>query len=134
MVTENTSIVIVEQQPIMRTALSMALTAEGMNVLAELDGSEGALENAVILNPDVILLAVGTPGWCELDNIPALRQQIPHSAIVALITGEMAGQEQAAVDRGAHLVLTKSTPRSELLTAIMEMSRKRMYPATRQMD
>jgi two-component system response regulator EvgA len=134
MMTEQTSVVIVESQPIMRTALSTTLSNDGMTVLAEVADSRDALQTASSLTPDLILFSVNDINLKDLDRISALRVEIPSSRIVALITGEFRGQFQAAKDHGAHLVLTKSTPRSELLSAIKSMLKKVIYPAIAQVN
>ena len=132
--TEKTSVMIVESQPMMRTALSTALMADGMTVIAEIADSRDALHTASRLTPDLILFSVNDINLKDLDRISALRVEIPSSRIVALITGEFRGQFQSAKDHGAHLVLTKSTPRSELLSAIKSMLKKVIYPATAQVN
>ena len=134
MLTEPISIVIVESQPLMRAALSMAFASEGATVLAVLDGSLEAECTAPKLNPNVVLLAVGTPGWSDMEVIVTLRKRMPAAVIVALVTGEIPGQAHTALKKGADLVLSKSTPRSELLNAVSEISRNRLYTASIQAD
>jgi len=134
MMNEQTSVVIVESQPMMRTAISTALSADGMNVLAEVADSRDALRIASRLSPDLILFSVNDINLKDLNRIVVLRAEIPSAKIVALITGEFRGQFQSAKDHGAHLVLTKSTPRLELLTAIRSMPKKEIYPATTQVN
>jgi DNA-binding NarL/FixJ family response regulator len=105
-----------------------------MTVLAEVADSRDALQTASSLTPDLILFSVNDINLKDLDRISALRVEIPSSRIVALITGEFRGQFQSAKDHGAHLVLTKSTPRSELLSAIKSMLKKVIYPAIAQVN
>ncbi|MEP7134165.1 MAG: response regulator [Chloroflexota bacterium] len=134
MLTKQTSLMIVESQPMMRTALSTALSAEGMTVLAEVADSQDALQVASRLTPDLILFSVKDPNFSDLGRISVLRQELPNTLIVALITGEFRGQFQSALDYGAHLVLTKSTPRYELLNAIQQMVQQKVYPASLQVN
>jgi len=134
MLTEQISLMIVESQPMMRTALSIALSTEGMTVLAEVADSRDALQTAARLTPDLILFSVKDPSLKDLGRISVLRQELPNVSIVALVTGEFRGQTQLALDYGAHLALTKSTPRYELLNAIQKMTKHRIYPATVQVN
>ena len=129
-----TSVVIVESQPIMRTALSTALSADGMTVLAEVADSRDTLQVASTLTPDLILFSVNDIDLNDLGRVVLLRAEIPSARIVALITGEFRGQFQSALDHGAHLVLTKSTPRSDLLIALKGMMSKKIYPALAQVN
>ena len=131
---KQTSVVIVESQPLMRAALGVALSMEGMTVLAELSDSRDTLQAASTLTPDLILFSVNHSSPIDLDRISVLRQELPQVLLVALVTGEFRGQERAALDHGAHVVLTKSTPRSELLYAIERALDKKIYPASAQVD
>jgi DNA-binding NarL/FixJ family response regulator len=129
MIPEPISLVIVESHPLMLTALSTAFSAEGMTILAEISKNRDTLKIAVKLNPDLILLSVGYPGLDDLERISALRQKLPAASIVALISGELRGQFQAALDHGAHLVLSKTAPRSDLLSAIQGLFQKKICTA-----
>jgi DNA-binding NarL/FixJ family response regulator len=130
MIPEPISMVIIESQPLMLTALSTAFSAEGMTILAEVSKNRDALQIAEKLNPGLILFSVGHPGMEDLERISDLRQKLPAASIVALISGEICGQSQAALDYGAHLAVSKAVSRSELLSAIQELFQKKIYPAT----
>jgi DNA-binding NarL/FixJ family response regulator len=126
---EPVSVIVVESQPLMLAALSTALSTEGMNVLAEVANSRQAVEIARKKNPRVVLFSVGVPSLNDLERISDLRRQVPHTLILALISGEFRAQEQMALEYGAHKVLTRSAPRSELLRTITVMLQKKVYPA-----
>ncbi len=122
MISEQISVMVVESQPLMRTALSTALSAEGMTVLAEVAESRHAVQTAKKFNPNLILFSViAPPSLSDLTKISALRQELPSTLILALVTGEFYGQEQTALEHGAHMALTKNAPRSELLDAIKRL-------------
>ena len=123
MITEPISVVIVESQPLMRTALSTALSAEGMTVLAEIIESKNTLQTVKKLTPNLILFSVSHPSLNDLKMISALRQELPSASILALVTGEFRGQEQSALEHGAHAVVTKTAPRSVLLNAIKRLQK-----------
>lgn len=122
MKSEPISIIIVESQPITRSALSAAFSAEGINVLANLAESQRALQVASALDPDMILFSVNTPNPDDLKRITVLRTELPNTRILALVTGEFKGQENAALDHGAHRVLTKTAHRTEILNTIRAMA------------
>lgn len=130
MIKKQISMVIVESQPIMRTALTTALTAAGLTILAEVADSRDALQTASRLHPDLILFSVNDFEPKDYGRISVLRQELPNSNIVALITGEFCGQFQSAMDHGAHLVLTKAAPRSKLLKALQWIVDSKMHPVT----
>jgi DNA-binding NarL/FixJ family response regulator len=114
---------IVESQPLMRTALSTALAAEGMTVLAEVAHNQDLLSGFNGESPDLILFSLGNAAADDLQTIASLRQRLPQTAIAALVTGELNGQAEAALAHGAHLVLEKSVSRTALLEALYELSR-----------
>ncbi len=131
---EPASIIIVESQPLMLAALSTALSVDGMKVLAEVERSGRVMEIAKKLTPDLILFSISHPSLDDLQRISALRKELPTTLILALVTGEFSGQEQAALDYGAHQVLTRITPRSELLDTVKRMLHKKIYPVNQQMN
>ncbi|HAV77010.1 MAG TPA: hypothetical protein DCX53_06615 [Anaerolineae bacterium] len=118
----------------MRTALSTTLSAEGMFVLAEIADNRDALRTASDLTPDLILFSVNDVGLNDFERISALRQSLPNALIIVLVTGEIRSHFQSALEYGAHLVLTKSTPRSELLNALKKMLVKKIDPVTMQVN
>jgi DNA-binding NarL/FixJ family response regulator len=124
MIPEPISLMIVESQPLMLAALSTAFSAEGMTILAEVEKNKDALPVAMKLNPDLILFSMDHPSLDDLERISALREKLPAASIVALISGEFPGQLQAALDYGAHLVLSKTAHRTELLESIKGMFQK----------
>ena len=118
----------------MRAALSTAISADGMKVLAEIADSRDTLQFASKLTPDLILFSIDIPSLADLNRITVLRQEIPAATIIALVTGEFRGQFQSALDYGAHMVLSKSTPRLELLSALKKVSQQKIYPANVQVN
>jgi DNA-binding NarL/FixJ family response regulator len=131
---EPVSVIVVESQPLMLAALSATLSAEGMTVMAEVANSRQAVEIARKKNPRVILFSVGVPSLNDLERISDLRREVPRTLILALTSGEFRAQEQMALEHGAHKVLTRSTPRSELLQTIQAMLQKKVYPANMQVN
>lgn len=117
-----TSVMIIENHPLMRSALSTALAAEGMTVLAELTHSHELQSRLPVQSPDLILFSLNDVNHDELTMITTLRDTLPQTTIAALVTGEQIGQEQAALAHGAHLVLKKTLPRTNLLQALNELN------------
>lgn len=116
------TIVIVENQPLMLALLSKSAEIAGMTVLAELGDSKNAAKTALKLPPDLILFSISIPSQGDLVQISTLRRYLHDTRILALVTGEFHGQEQAALDYGAHKVLTKAISRWELIEALKNMS------------
>jgi len=76
---------------------------------------------ALSCKPDIILLALGNPGWEELKILKSLHGCLPYTPILVLTSNEVPGQEQAALEAGASIVLTKALPRSQLIRVLRDM-------------
>ncbi|HMB21869.1 MAG TPA: response regulator transcription factor, partial [Anaerolineales bacterium] len=116
------SVLVIESHPLMREALCAAIVDEpdlkvGLQVA---DGAE-ALQMLKIVRPDIVVIALGNPGLHELKTLGMLHKSLPEAPILALTSNEVAGQEQAALESGACAVLTKATPRVELISKLQEL-------------
>lgn len=113
---------IVEHQPMMLTALSTTLSSAGLTILEEVTDGKKALALASKRTPKLILYSVRVPSLEDLEQIAALRRELPGMRILALVTGEFSGQVNAALDHGAHRVLTKTAHRLEILNTVRAMA------------
>jgi len=103
------SVVIADDVPAIRTLLRHTLQ-ESFDVLGEAaDGAE-AVELAVALRPDVLLLDLNMPGQDGLQAIKAVRERAPRTRIVVLTGLEPAVVEHQARELGAVDFLEKSAP------------------------
>jgi DNA-binding NarL/FixJ family response regulator len=113
------AILVIEPQPMMRANLCAIIAAEtDLTVAMQTVNSEEALKQVKIMNPDLILLALGNPGLEDLQVIRALHETLPAAPILALTPNEIPEHEQAALQAGATAVLTKAAPRAELIRAL----------------
>jgi two-component system KDP operon response regulator KdpE len=69
---EKPRVLVVEDDPEMRKALSLNLTARGYRIVTAATGS-AALDEAAAMNPDVIVLDLGLPDMDGMDIIQAIR-------------------------------------------------------------
>ena len=120
----NPTIVIIEGQPLSLTAFSATLAAEGMNVLAEVQESAQAIQTIQRLRPRLTLFSVGSPALPDLERISALRHELPNVMILALMNDDFPGLARMALDYGAHRVLARTTPRTELISALRELAQE----------
>lgn len=109
-------ILIVEDEPQMRRAVSAGLRANGFDVLIAESG-EDALDSVPLTRPDVILLDLTLPGVDGLDVVRQLREWsvIP---IIVLSAREGERDKVMALDLGADDYLTKPFGMAELLARI----------------
>jgi hypothetical protein len=54
---------------------------------------------------------------------------VPEACIVALTSEEVMGEERDALNASAHTVLTKATPRAELVHAVLQAAATRRMAA-----
>jgi DNA-binding NarL/FixJ family response regulator len=122
MITSTSSVLVIESHPLMREALCAAITAEpDLKVAAQAVNGAEALQMAEILQPNMILLALRNPVLDDLESLTALRKSLPGTPIVALTSNEVPGQEQAALNSGACMALTKTSPRAVLIGKLREL-------------
>ncbi|MFO7544535.1 MAG: response regulator transcription factor [Trueperaceae bacterium] len=131
-------VLIVDDHPLFRMGLSLALTREGFDVVGEAENGRQAVERCRQAAVDVVLLDVRMP---EMDGIEACREVLRSHheragehrppMIVMLTTFEEPAVVQAARDAGASAYLSKETePRelARLLRAIMAAPERDWMP------
>ena len=124
-----TRVLVVEDEPQMRRALHLNLTARGYEVVTAEDGT-GALNEHAIREPDVIVLDLGLPDIDGLEIIRAIRStsQVPILVLSARIGSS---DKVAALDLGADDFVTKPFDMDELLARLRAATR-RSLPETAQ--
>jgi len=108
------SILVVDDEPVVRALLRAALAPAGSRVIEAADGSE-ALDVAWREQPDLVLLDVGLPKLNGLDVCRALKTN-PAAPRVLLITGN--AELDRLDDCGADGVVTKPFRPLELLDLV----------------
>ncbi len=129
------SVLVIEKQPLMRMALCKAIAAEPDLQVAELDINNSQILvipglDDVLLVPnhlDMILFSLGPHGEKELYALATLKQFRPQIPILVLIDNEVEGQDQAARESGAQVVVAKTASRAEIIQALREMRSKYLF-------
>jgi two-component system, OmpR family, KDP operon response regulator KdpE len=119
-------VLVVDDEPQIRRALSINLRARGYDVEVAHDG-ERALDLAARKHPDVVVLDLGLPGIDGVEVIRGLRgwTQVP---VVVLSVRDAEGDKVAALDAGADDYVTKPFGMDELL-ARLRAALRRTVPA-----
>src|SRR6266568_8746754 len=104
------TILIVDDHPLTRSALSALLGQNGFNVVGEVADGEEAIEQARSLNPDLVLLDLSMPGMNGLDALPRLREAAPNTEVVVLTASGTEENLLGAIRGGAAGYLLKSEP------------------------
>jgi DNA-binding NarL/FixJ family response regulator len=103
-------ILIVDDHPLTREALSSLLGAHGFDVCGcASDGAQAILE-AARLRPDLVLLDLSMPGLGGLSALPRLREAAPDTEVVVLTASGTEENLLAAIRAGAAGYLLKTEP------------------------
>jgi two-component system, OmpR family, KDP operon response regulator KdpE len=117
-----TRILVVDDEPQIRRALSLHLGARGYEVL-QADTGERAMQVAASEHPDVVLLDLGLPGMDGSLVIQALRGWTAMPIIVLTVRDDERSKVQA-LDAGADDYVTKPFGMAELLARVRAVLRR----------
>jgi DNA-binding NarL/FixJ family response regulator len=104
------SVLIVDDHPLTREALSALLTQHGFSVLGQAGDGEEAIGLARRLQPNLVLLDLSMPGLPGLEALPRLREAAPSCEVVVLTASGTEENLLAAIRGGAAGYLLKSEP------------------------
>ena len=103
-------ILLVDDHPITRAALSSLLEGHGFSVAGVAADGEEAIEGARRLRPDLVLLDLSMPGLDGLQALPRIREAAPDTEVVVLTASGTEENLLAAIRGGAAGYLLKSEP------------------------
>ena len=111
-------VMIVEDQALVRTAVRQALTSPDVDVVGEATSAEEALDMAVAIRPDVLLLDIDLPGMTGIQLVRELAPRLPATRIVMLTVSASDRDLVEAFRYGASGYLTKDMTAEALLRAV----------------
>ena len=123
-------ILVVDDEPQIRTLLRATLGRAGYSVVEASNGRE-ALNAKGIDKPDLILLDLGLPDRDGLELVTVLRAE-PRSALIVVSARDQTEQKVAALDLGADDYVTKPFDTEELLARVRASLRQRLASETEQ--
>jgi DNA-binding NarL/FixJ family response regulator len=109
---------LVEDHALVRTAVREAITSADIEVVAEAATAEAAIESALALRPDIILMDIDLPGMSGLQLVRELAPRLPDTKIIMLTVSSAHRDLVEAVRYGAAGYLTKDLTPEALLRSI----------------
>lgn len=112
-------ILLVDDQDLIRTGLRMILNGElDMEVIGEAANGQDAIDRAVELDPDIVLMDIRMP---EMDGIAATKlitSRAPHCRVIMVTTFDPDEYIYPALTAGASGFLLKDMPTEDLVDAV----------------
>jgi DNA-binding NarL/FixJ family response regulator len=103
-------VLVVDDHPLTRGALSALLEHNGFAVVGEAADGEDAIDRARVLQPDLVLLDLTMPSVSGLEALPRLRTAAPEAEVVVLTASGTEESLLGAIRAGAAGYLLKSEP------------------------
>jgi two-component system, NarL family, nitrate/nitrite response regulator NarL len=103
-------VMIVDDHPLTREALSSLLGAHGFDVCGTASDGDEAIRETGRLQPDVVLLDLSMPGIDGLTALPGIRHASPGCEVVVLTASGTEDNLLAAIRAGAAGYLLKTEP------------------------
>ena len=121
-------ILLADDHEIVRRGLRALLEKhEGWEVCGEASDGREAVEKALQLNPDVVIVDIGMPNLNGLDTTRQLLQHDPHFKVIVLTITDSDQVIREALDAGARGFVLKSDAARDLVSAVEALQNKRMF-------
>jgi two-component system, NarL family, response regulator NreC len=123
-----TRILLVDDHAVVRSGLRMLLENErDVEIIGEAASAHEAIEAAMALRPNVILMDIGLPDLSGIDATREIKKRVPEAAIVALTIHEDEEYFFKMLEAGATGYVPKRAAPEELLTAIRAAATGQVY-------
>ncbi|HEX2184907.1 MAG TPA: response regulator transcription factor, partial [Chloroflexota bacterium] len=112
-------VLVVDDQRLIREGIASLLRIQpGIDVVGVAEDGRGAVEQALALVPDVVLMDVRMPVMDGVEATQALRRDLPDCRILMLTTFDDEEYVVSALRAGANGYLLKDLPAAELAQAV----------------
>lgn len=113
----STTVVLADDEPLIRTALAETLSAAGLDVVGQASNGEAAIELVLALRPDVVVTAITLPGIVGVNVIERLSRLVPASRVLVLTHSEQ-NRVVEAIIAGASGYILKNAPPEQIINAV----------------
>jgi DNA-binding NarL/FixJ family response regulator len=113
------TVVLVDSQPLIRSALRHALLAAGLQVVGQAGTADAAVQTVVDLRPDVVLMDFEFPGTSGVDAIEQMSLLVPASRILVLTATKERHSLVEAIVAGACGYLLKEAGSEAIVNGVL---------------
>ena len=125
---EKISVLITDDHALLREALTLTLSRDPrFQVVGEAGSGPEALELARRLRPRVVIMDIKLPGQNGMETTGQLRKLVPDTRVLMLSLHTQTAIARQALQKGAMGYVTKTSPWSELTTALVEVNKGSRY-------
>ena len=112
-------ILVADDAPMVRAGLKLLLeTHEGWSVCAEAENGQDAVQKALDLNPDVVLLDVSMPNLNGFEAAEIIKKYVPSATIYFVTQYHSLEMARATAEVGVRGCIAKVSIRTDLVPAI----------------
>lgn len=117
-------VLVADDHPIVRQGLVSLLKAEeDCRVVAEAADGQEAVERALALRPDVVVMDLGMPRLNGLEALRRIRKELPGTRVVVLTVHKEEEYILPAVQAGASGYILKDAAATELISAVRALAK-----------
>ncbi len=113
----STTVVLVDDEPLIRATLARTLSEAGLDVVGEASNEPDAVELVLDLRPDVVLIDIKLPGGSGVQTVERLAMLAPASRLLVLTRSEQ-NQVVEAIVAGASGYILKTAPPKAIISAV----------------
>jgi DNA-binding NarL/FixJ family response regulator len=111
-------VVLADDHAFYRDGLARILASSDIEVIAQVANGEAAVQAAVEMAPDVVVMDLNMPGMSGLEATRRLRERAPASRVVVLTVSAQEADVVEAVIAGASGYVLKDGPMEEVIAAV----------------
>jgi two-component system response regulator NreC len=121
-------LLVVDDHPVVRAGLRTLLSAQDdMQVVGEADDGRVAIEQAVELEPDVVVMDITMKGMGGLEATQEITRRLPHTKVLVLTMHENEEYLRQLLEAGATGYVLKQAVDTELVVAIRAVQRGEVF-------
>ena len=117
-----TRVILVDDHPVFRNGLRALLEASGIDVVGEAATGADAVEIAMDLSPDVVLMDLGLPDVSGVQAIAQIVTARPATRVLVVSLYQDDGSLDAALRAGARGYVVKDAPAEEVVAAVQAVA------------